>query len=85
MPYLHERRSYLIRKKRNTDYIHTSIETSLNDQIQFNKNLKEHYGVRDNSHLMETPGDEDDNKSQIKTVTSIIVMNKTESKFYSFS
>lgn len=41
LPYLDERRIYLNRQKRNTSYFYTSVETQVNEQVQFNNALIE--------------------------------------------
>ena len=37
LPYLHEKRIYLNRIKMKTDYFYTSLETTIEDQVEYNK------------------------------------------------
>lgn len=41
LPYLHERRIYLNRKKSNTNYFYTSIDTSISEEAQYNDRIKD--------------------------------------------
>jgi len=47
LPYLHENRIYLNRLKQRNDYYYTSLESNIEDQIDYNLRLEEIYKLKD--------------------------------------
>jgi hypothetical protein len=87
LPYLHERRVYLNRKKDNTNYFYTSIDTSRSLEAKFNEHIK--LMVRENQtknnfefqEFLKNINLEQDVIEKDGSM-SIICMNLTETKYY---
>ena len=84
MPYLHDRRIYLNRIKKNTDYFYTSIETRVIDQVSYNNDLLQ-VARKQLDKKFELGPQYTQLSKRVVTFSSIICINKTENKFYVFS
>lgn len=91
LPYLHERRVYLNRKKDNTNYFYTSINTSLKAEEEHNKMVEEINNqetakttlINNNMELNEILHNYNRDQDEIEDgAVSIICMNLSEAKYY---
>ena len=79
-PYLHERKIFLNRIKKNTKYFYTSIESQESDEAKYNIDMIRLYSA--NPHVSDNLVRGMRSK---QTNTSIIAMNITESKYYVYT
>lgn len=83
---MHEKRIYLNRIKRNTEYFYTSVETKVKKQVRHNLMLKERLQSSEEQESLHAykclAPQYIEGSGRVEKFSSIICMNKTESKYY---